>query len=275
MHPGDLVTELEPEPARSPPPTAPEELELAWRRRFEAELAEHRLAQVAETERQRQELLAILAHELRNPLQPLQTAIEVMEHDPDKPVPERIREIIKSQVQLLTRLIDDLLDVTKFTSGKLELRRAPITLDAVVDEAVASTRTVIEARKHALEIGSRDQVRVHGDTVRLVKCLVNLISNAAKHTPIGGRIQVAFGSDKGEAFMRVTDNGKGIAPELLPSIFEMFVPERVTPDGAGGLGLGLGLVRRLVELHGGTVHASSGGEGLGSVFEIRLPASET
>ncbi len=245
---------------------------VSQRRRFEAEVLEHKMAQMAETDRRKDEFLAILAHELRNPLQPLQTAIEVMEHDPDRPVPARIRAIVKRQVYHITRLVDDLLDVARFTAGKLELRREPIALENVVGEAVAATRTTIEMRKHTMVVDNRDKALVNGDAVRLVQCLVNLISNAAKYTPPGGRIQISSGTDKGEAFMRITDNGKGISTELLPQIFDMFVQERVTPDGAGGLGLGLGLVKRLVELHGGTVRATSAGNQRGSAFEIRLPA---
>jgi len=259
------------EELRSAQSRAHEREMVSQRRRFEAEVLAHQMAQMAETDRRKDEFLAILAHELRNPLQPLQTAIEVMEHAPDQPVPARIRGIVQRQVYHITRLVDDLLDVARFTAGKLELRRAPITLDSVVDEAVASTRRAVESRKHVLEVDNQSKALVHGDTVRLVQCLVNLISNATKYTPVGGRIRVLSGTDNGEAFMRVIDNGKGIPAELLPKIFDMFVQERVTPDGAGGLGLGLGLVKRLVELHGGTVGAASGGDMQGSSFEIRLP----
>ncbi len=244
---------------------------VSQRRRFEAEALEHRMAQMAETDRRKDEFLAILAHELRNPLQPLQTAIEVMAHDPDKPVPARIRGIVQRQVHHITRLVDDLLDVARFTAGKLELRREPLTLDAVVAEAIAATVNAVESRRHTVEVDNRGSALVNGDPVRLVQCLVNLISNAAKYTPPGGRIRVASGTERGEAFIRVTDNGKGIPAELLPRIFDMFVQERVTPDGAGGLGLGLGLVKRLVELHGGTVRASSEGVRQGASFEIRMP----
>jgi signal transduction histidine kinase len=248
----------------------------AQRRRFDTEVMERQMQQLAETDRRKDEFLAILAHELRNPLQPLQTAVEVLEHDPDKPVPVRIRKIVQRQVQHITRLVDDLLDVARFTAGKLELRREPTELDGIVDEAVASCKTAIDARGHHIEVHGYGPVMVHGDPVRLIQCVCNLINNAAKYTEPGGTLIIDWGSDHGEGFVRVIDNGRGIPADLLPKIFDMFVQERVTPDGAGGLGLGLGLVRRLVELHGGTVRASSEGQGKGATFEIRLPLmSET
>jgi signal transduction histidine kinase len=250
----------------------------AQRRRFESEVMERQMAQLAEADRRKDEFLAILAHELRNPLQPLQTAVEVLEHDPDKPVPVRIRRIVQRQVQHITRLVDDLLDVARFTAGKLELRREPTHLDGVIEEAVAACKTAIDARGHHIEIHAPDQpVIVNGDPVRLIQCVCNLLNNAAKYTEPGGTLIVESGVAPGEAgaaaqgFLRVIDNGRGIPPDLLPKIFDMFVQERVTPDGAGGLGLGLGLVKRLVELHGGTVRATSDGQGKGATFEILLP----
>jgi signal transduction histidine kinase len=244
---------------------------LAQRRRFESEVMERQMQQLAETDRRKDEFLAILAHELRNPLQPLQTAVEVLEHDPDKPVPARIRAIVQRQVHHITRLVDDLLDVARFTAGKLELRREPVMLSTIVEEAAEACQAAITNRNHTLEIIPGDPTAaVNGDPVRLIQVVVNLISNAAKYTDAGGTLTVAWGVDGDQGFVRVTDNGKGIAPDVLPKIFEMFVQERVTPDGAGGLGLGLGLVKRLVELHGGTVRASSDGSGAGSTFEIRL-----
>src|SRR3954469_2810396 len=144
----------------------------AQRRRFEAEVMERQMQQLAEADRRKDEFLAILAHELRNPLQPLQTAVEVLEHEPDKPVPARIRKIVQRQVQHITRLVDDLLDVARFTAGKLELRREPIDLDAIVEEAVASCRSSIDGRNHQLEITAQAAPAiVHGDPVRLIQCV--------------------------------------------------------------------------------------------------------
>ena len=247
----------------------------AQRKRFETEVMERQMAQMAETDRRKDEFLAILSHELRNPLQPLQTAVEVLEHDPDAPVSPRVRNIIQRQVHHITRLVDDLLDIARLNAGKLELRREPISLALIVDEAAQSTQNVIRARKHAFEQRGQDEPAVvFGDPIRLVQVVVNLISNAAKYTEPGGKISVETGVDTDHAFIRVADNGRGISQELLPSIFDMFVQERTTPDGAGGLGLGLGLVKRLIEMHGGTVRASSLGPEQGSTFEIRLALAD-
>lgn len=243
----------------------------AQRKKFEAEVMERQMQQMAETDRRKDEFLAILSHELRNPLQPLQTAVEVLEHDPDAPVPPRIRGIIQRQVHHITRLVDDLLDIARLNAGKLELRRETVRLAAVVEEAAQACQGVLEQRKHRVELQGDDSAPlVHGDPVRLVQVVCNLINNAAKYTDPGGTLRLAWGSERGEGYIRVTDNGRGIQSELLPTIFDMFVQERTTSDGAGGLGLGLGLVKRLIEMHGGTVRATSGGANRGSTFEIRL-----
>jgi two-component system, sensor histidine kinase len=247
----------------------------AQRRRFEAEVLERQMQQLAETDRRKDEFLAILSHELRNPLQPLQTAVEVLEHDPGAPVPARIRAIIQRQVHHITRLVDDLLDISRLNAGRLELRREPCSLGSIVDEAVQACAPAIEARKHALEVvGGDAPAIVNGDPVRLVQVVCNLLQNATKYTEPGGRVRVEWGADGGRGFIRVTDTGRGIAPELVPTIFDMFVQERTTSDGAGGLGLGLGLVKRLVEMHGGTARAESPGLGRGSTFEIALALAE-
>lgn len=249
---------------------------IAQRRRFEAEVMERQMQQLAETDRRKDEFLAILAHELRNPLQPLQTAVEVLEHDPDRPVPARIRHIVQRQVNHIARLVDDLLDVARFTAGKLELRREVTKLGDIVDESVTACGKAIEARKHELVVrGGGEPVVVHGDPVRLIQVVCNLLNNAAKYTEPGGNLLVEWGHDGLDGFVRVTDNGRGIPADVLPRVFDMFVQERVTSDGAGGLGLGLGLVKRLVELHGGSVRASSAGPGLGAMFELRLPLASS
>jgi signal transduction histidine kinase len=249
---------------------------VAQRKRFESEAMERQMQQMTETDRRKDEFLAILSHELRNPLQPLQTAVEVLEHDPNAPVPPRVRAIIQRQVHHITRLVDDLLDIARLNAGKLELRREPVTLEAIVEEAVQSCATKIESRKHQVTIASSPgkPAVVFGDPIRLVQVMVNLVSNAAKYTEVGGKILIECGSDGGEGYIRVTDNGRGISAILLPSIFDMFVQERTTPDGAGGLGLGLGLVKRLVEMHGGTVRATSAGAKHGSTFEIRIALAD-
>jgi signal transduction histidine kinase len=251
------------------------ERELAMqRRRLEAEALERQMAHMAEAQRRKDEFLAILAHELRNPLQPIQTALELAERAPDEPISPRVREILHRQVYHLTRLVDDLLDTARFAAGKLQLHRQSLSLAAIVDEAIAASRPLIDARSHRVEVrGQAGSPTIVGDPVRLVQVVCNLLNNAAKYTPPNGRIDVEWGIDAGKAFVRVTDNGRGIPPELLDRIFDMFVQERAGTDGAGGLGLGLGLVKRLVELHHGSVHATSPGTGKGSTFEIRLPVT--
>jgi CheY-like chemotaxis protein len=229
------------------------------------------MEQMSEVDRRKDEFLAILSHELRNPLQPLQTAVEVLEHDPDAPVPARIRGIIQRQVHHITRLVDDLLDIARLNAGKLELRREPIALESIVEEAVQACAAPAQKRGHTLEvIGGKVPAVVNGDPIRLVQVVCNFLNNAIKYTEPNGKIGVEWGSQDGEGFIRVTDNGKGIPTDLLPTIFDMFVQERTEPSGAGGLGLGLGLVKRLVEMHGGSVRAYSGGPKKGSTFEMRV-----
>lgn len=242
------------------------------RKRFEAEALERQVAQMGEIDRRKDEFLAILAHELRNPLQPLQTAVEIMAASSGEPTPERVRGIIERQVHHIGRLVDDLLDVARFQTGKLELRREPVTIDAIVREAVDDLKPTSDARKHTVKVtGKGDPAKVYGDPIRLVQVVSNLVSNAIKYTNPGGAIAIEWGSQSDHAYVRVSDNGRGIPAGLLPRIFDMFVQERTTPDGKGGLGLGLGLVKRLVELHGGSVHASSQGADQGATFEVRLP----
>ncbi|HWU89764.1 MAG TPA: ATP-binding protein, partial [Kofleriaceae bacterium] len=156
-----------------------------------------------------------------------------------------------------------------------ELRRELVTLESIVEEAVQSCKTAIDGHRHALEIaGGPQPVTVYGDPVRLVQVVCNLLDNSVRYTEPGGRIRIEWGARSGEGFIRVTDSGRGIAPALVPTIFDMFVQERTTSDGAGGLGLGLGLAKRLIEMHGGVVRASSDGIGRGSTFEIALSLPE-
>ena len=232
--------------------------------------------QLALADKRKDEFLAILAHELRNPLAPIQTSLELVRRNPDRPVAPRILEILDRQVRQITRLVDDLLDVSRITAGKVELRRSAVKLTEVVEESLVAARPLIDSRHHKLVIRpptDRSPI-VLGDAVRLIQIVANLLNNAAKYTDPGGRIDLEWGQDGEQAFVRVTDNGRGIAPELLDRVFEMFVQERAGSDGAGGLGLGLSLVRRLVELHGGVVTAHSAGPGHGSSFEVRLPAQD-
>src|SRR5262245_25211567 len=188
----------------------------AQRKRFEAEAMERTMQQMAETDRRKDEFLAILSHELRNPLQPLQTAVEVLEHDPDAPVPARIRGIIQRQVHHITRLVDDLLDIARLNAGKLELRREPVTLSSIVEEAVEACRVAIDQRKHSISVdGARRPVVVYGDPVRLIQVIVNLVSNAAKYTEPAGALRIEWCSELDYGYIRVCDNGRGISKDLL------------------------------------------------------------
>ena len=227
---------------------------------------------LALADRRKDEFLAILAHELRNPLAPLLTAVDVMRGRPDEPPAPRLLDILERQLRHITRLVDDLLEVSRITAGKIELRRSRVRLGDIVEHATVTSRPHVDQGRHELVIIAPDRSTVvTGDPVRLAQVVSNLIHNAAKYTDPGGRIELTWGEQGGQAFVRVTDNGRGIPADLIGRVFEMFVQERAGSDGAGGLGLGLALVQRLVTLHGGTVTASSPGPRRGSSFEIKIP----
>jgi PAS domain S-box-containing protein len=217
------------------------------------------------------EFLAMLAHELRNPLGAIRSAVGVLDWvDRENGPAARARDVIARQVGQLSRLIDDLLDVGRVTSGKIRLDRRPVDLAKAVRRAVAGV-TSNAGQDRRIEM-TTEPVWVNGDPVRLEQVLSNLVTNAVKYSPPGGDIRVSVQGDGAEAVLTVQDSGFGIAPELLPTIFDMFVQGERTLDRAqGGLGIGLTLVRRLVELHGGTVRAASAGAGCGSTFTVRLP----
>lgn len=242
----------------------------AQRRKFEAEAMERQMRQLAEADRRKDEFLAILAHELRTPLQPLQTSLELLARSAGQPVPPDVLDIMRRRYKQVSRLVDDLLDVARYTSNRLELHRQLLHISRVVEDSIESSRTAIDARQHSVVVHGEDAV-VDADPVRLVQVICNLLTNAARYTAPCGTIEVRYGCEGDEVFIRVTDNGRGITPQLLTSIFEMFVRERVASDGSEGLGLGLGLAKRLIDLHGGTITAASPGPGKGSTFEVRLP----
>ena len=220
--------------------------------------------------RTKDEFLATLAHELRNPLGTISNAVRVLEatHAEGEPA-ARAHEVIARQVGHISHLISDLLDVERVISGKIRLDRQPLDMAEAVRRAVA-TFTGDARLDRDIDV-STEPVWVDGDAMRLEQVLTNIVTNAVKYTPPGGRIRVTLRADDGDAVISVEDTGFGISPRLLPFIFEMYVQAAGTLDRAkGGLGIGLTLVRRLVELHGGTIVASSDGEGLGSRFTIRL-----
>jgi PAS domain S-box-containing protein len=231
-------------------------------------------AAMREADRRKDEFLALLSHELRNPLAPILTAAQLMQLRGDVATP-REREVIIRQVQHLARLVDDLLDVSRVARGKIKLSKRPLELATVVAQAVEATAPLFEQRRHRLELAVPvDGLLVDADEVRLVQVVSNLLTNAARYTQPGGRVEVAAAREGPEVVIRVRDDGVGIEAELLPHVFEMFVQDaRGLDRGQGGLGLGLSLVKTLTTLHGGTVEARSDGPGRGSEFTIRLPAA--
>jgi signal transduction histidine kinase len=221
--------------------------------------------------RTKDEFLAMLGHELRNPLAPIMTALELMRLRPNVGA-ERERALIERQVQHLVGLVDDLLDVSRITRGKVELRSTSVELAEVVARSVEVASPLLEQRRHVLALDVAAGLIVHGDPVRLAQVVSNLLTNAAKYTPNGGQITVAARRDGDHATISVTDDGVGIEPTMLRRVFEPFAQERQSIDRAqGGLGLGLAIVDNLVKLHGGTVTARSDGRGRGSSFTVRLP----
>ncbi len=232
------------------------------------------LNELTEADRRKDEFLATLAHELRNPLAPIRNAVQVLRlKGPDEPDLRWGRDVIDRQVEHLTRLIDDLLDISRITRNKLELRKQRIELAEVITGAVESSRPAIEQCGHELTVTLPPQpVYLNGDLVRLAQVFLNLLNNAAKYTERGGRIWLTAERQGSEVVVRVKDTGMGIPAEKLPRLFEMFFQvDRTLERSQGGLGIGLSLVRRLVELHGGRVEARSDGVGKGSEFIVRLP----
>lgn len=228
-----------------------------------------------EADRRKNEFLAILAHELRNPLAPISNAVQILTLRGDDPeVVAQTREVMDRQIHQMTRLVDDLLEVSRIGRGKISLKKAPLDLAEVVATAVETSRPLIEARRHTLTVSLPERpVRIEADGARLAQVLSNLLNNAAKYTEDGGRIDLIVEQARGEAVIRVRDNGIGIDSERLPSIFDMFEQiEGAADRSQGGLGIGLTLARRLVEMHGGKIEVHSAGLGKGSEFVTRLPA---
>jgi signal transduction histidine kinase/ActR/RegA family two-component response regulator len=233
---------------------------------------------LAEVDRRKNEFLAMLAHELRNPLQPIRSAVDMLRQAKARPEHLRLgREVIGRQVDQLARLVDDLVDTNRISSGKLELRKDLIDLLPIIEGAVDSIRPLAERKRQELAIAlPPGPVPVDGDAVRLNQVFVNLLNNAVKYTRDGGHIRLTVECDDRDAFIRIRDDGVGIDPSDLPRVFEMFYQGKARADDAqGGLGLGLALVRSLIELHGGSVQAHSAGVDQGSEFEARIPAVST
>jgi signal transduction histidine kinase/DNA-binding response OmpR family regulator len=226
-----------------------------------------------EADRRKNEFLALLGHELRNPLAPISTASEVLSRKLTNNRDAHLVGVVRRQAAQLARLVDDLLDVARITQGRIELRRGPIEIGAVIAQAVESVGPLMNDKQHELAVvSSYEALYVNGDLARLVQCVVNVLTNAAKYTDAGGRIRVQTRAEGPSAVIEVADTGAGISPELLPQVFNLFVQSERTLDRAqGGLGIGLSVVKRLIEMHDGQVTAHSAGLGCGSTFTLRLP----
>ena len=230
--------------------------------------------ELEESQQRTHEFLAMLSHELRNPLAPLKTSVDIMRlREMSDPVLIRARDVIDRQVQHLTHIIDELLDVSRITSGRIRLTSETLDLQGVVLRAVEAARPLFDSKGHTLEIEApASHVWVRGDLTRLTQVFVNLLNNAAKYTPDRGRIEVSIRSTDKSAAVHIRDNGIGIAAELLPRMFDLFTQgDRPLDRTDGGLGVGLALVHRLVSLHGGVVKAFSEGIGRGSELVVTLP----
>jgi signal transduction histidine kinase len=249
------------------------QLDITERKRLEEELR-RRAEELAGADRRKDQFLAMLAHELRNPLAPIRNAVELMRQvEIADPSFSASREMVERQVKHLARLVDDLLDVSRITRGSIRLRKEAVDLVTVAERAVEATRPLIETRGHDLTLELPDQpIRMEADPTRLEQVISNLLNNAAKYTMPGGHIWLNVAVEGAEALVRVRDTGIGVPPDVLGRVFEPFVQS----DGSlarseGGLGIGLTLVRSLVEMHGGSVEAHSPGLGQGSEFVLRLP----
>jgi PAS domain S-box-containing protein len=221
------------------------------------------------------EFLATLAHELRNPLAPIRAAVQAMAMAPaDDPAQGMLRETIDRQSRQLARIVDDMMDIARITRGVVDIEQGRIELAEVARRALEAAAPLMEEARHQITVDlPADSVTVDGDVDRLTQVVTNLLNNAARYTPQGGAITLSVRAEGGQAVLRVRDNGRGIEPQNLERIFEMFVRGRV-PRAAGGLGIGLALSRRLAERHGGTLEAHSEGPDKGSVFTLRLPLAE-
>jgi signal transduction histidine kinase/ActR/RegA family two-component response regulator len=235
-------------------------------------------AALLEADRRKDEFLALLAHELRNPLAPIRNGLEVMRLAPgDATAVDEAREMMERQLGHMVRLIDDLLDVSRISRKKMELRRSRVLLADVIRDAVDGARPAIQAGGHDLAVSLPDEpVLLDADLTRLAQVFSNLLTNSAKYTEPGGRIWLTAERRGGEVIVSVRDTGIGIPSGSLASIFDMFSQvDRSLERSTGGLGIGLALVKGLVEMHGGTVTAESAGEGMGSTFTVTLPVLET
>jgi signal transduction histidine kinase len=227
-----------------------------------------------QADRRKDEFLAILAHELRNPLAPIRNSLQILRMTAcSDPAAERVCEMMERQVNHMVRLVDDLMEVSRITRGLIELRKEQTDLATVIRSAVDTSKPLIEAKEHQLAISlPPDPVPLHGDVVRLGQIFSNLLNNSAKYTESGGQLWINAKRVGNDVVVSVRDNGIGLSPEMLPVVFDMFMQvDRSAKRSQGGLGIGLTLVKNLVELHGGSITAHSDGPGQGSEFVVRLP----
>ena len=257
---------------------APERLSVYVRditeRKKAAEDRERLLAELGETNRRKDEFLAMLSHELRNPLAPIANALEVLHRSGhDEPELRSTTDVISRQVHDLARLIDDLLDASRITSGKVRLQTETVELSGIISRAIETTRPLTEARKHRLTVSlPTEPVWLKADPTRLAQVFSNLLNNAAKYTPEGGDISLTAEREGNEIVVGIQDTGVGIPAEVLPHVFDMFTQADRSLDRAqGGLGIGLTLARKIVQVHGGAVQAYSDGANKGSKFVVRIP----
>ena len=251
-----------------------ENARLYWNLKREMARAKEAEEKLKEASRRKDEFLAMLSHELRNPLAPIRNAAEVMRRI--APADAGIvwaRDVVERQVNHLAQLVDDLLDVSRITQGKISLKKEPLELGRVIQHSIDTARTLLDAKHHHLSVSvPAAPIWVHGDFARLSQVVGNILNNAAKYTGEGGRIELTASAERGEALISVRDNGIGIDGALLPHVFELFTQgERSLDRSQGGLGVGLTVVQRLVDLHNGRVEVRSDGPGQGSLFRVILP----
>jgi PAS domain S-box-containing protein len=242
-----------------------------------ADATDRKLAERAllDADRRKDEFLATLAHELRNPLAPIRNALEIMRLSKEPQSQEKARNMIERQLWQMVHLVDDLMDVSRITQGKVELRRERVDIAMAIQNAIDTSRPLIDARHHALDVRlpPAHTVFVYADVTRLIQIVANLLNNAAKYTPEGGHITLTVLEKNRQVLITIQDTGTGIPTEMLPRVFDMFTQvDRALERSQGGLGIGLALVKKLVEMHGGSVLARSPGLGEGSTFEVHLPA---
>jgi signal transduction histidine kinase len=232
---------------------------------------------LTEADRRKDEFLATLAHELRNPLSPIRNGLDILRASPSAPNAEEIRDMMDRQLSHLVRLVDDLLDVSRVSQGKVELRKGQIALSNVLQAAIEASTPLITAGRHELILDLPDEpVWLDADLTRLSQVVSNLLNNAAKYTPNGGKLVLSTRRDGDEVLITVSDNGVGIPSDALPHVFDLFTQVRDNLHRShGGLGIGLALVKQLVEMHGGTIAAESAGQGKGSAFRMRLPVAQS